>query len=150
MLTGLPERILSKIIVGNKKSCWLWNGASDSNGYPITRWKVGGTWKNKNVSRVILGLEDRNIYACHKCDNPRCLNPGHLFAGNNSANIKDAVNKNRHYQSNKTHCPSGHEYNKENSYFLRHIGKGGNIINHRCCRICSNARARATYKNRSK
>lgn len=151
MLANLPERIVSKIIVGNKNSCWYWRGASSSKGYPITRWKVDGVWKNKNVSRLILGLEDRDIYACHSCDNPRCLNPKHLFPGDNSANIKDAVKKDRHYQSTKTHCPSGHEYNEENSFFLRHPGKSGNIINHRSCRICSNARARARYnKQRGK
>ena len=39
------------------------------------------------------------MYVLHRCDNPKCVNPSHLFLGNQQDNIKDKINKNR--QSSK-------------------------------------------------
>jgi len=36
------------------------------------------------------------MFACHRCDNPECCNPAHLFEGTNAANVADAVAKMRH------------------------------------------------------
>lgn len=36
-----------------------------------------------------------NVHVCHKCDNPRCCNPRHLYLGDASTNIKDAYDRKR-------------------------------------------------------
>lgn len=149
VLEQLPERMRSKIIVRGEDECWGWAGATDSNGYAITTVKVNGVWKNKNVTRVLLGLSDRTTYACHKCDNPRCVNPSHLFAGNNSANILDAVTKGRHGNASKPECPQGHSYSGENLVVYRHLNKkSGNFITHRVCKKCMDIRNKLSEKRR--
>lgn len=37
-----------------------------------------------------------NMLACHKCDNPPCINPNHLFTGTASENMRDSLQKGRH------------------------------------------------------
>lgn len=75
--------------------CWNWLGCTDGKGY------AGFTFKGKIciASRVAYILEygdfDQNMKVLHTCDNPRCVNPKHLFLGTLSINMKDMVSKNR-------------------------------------------------------
>jgi hypothetical protein len=69
---------------------------------------------------------------CHKCDNPKCCNPMHMFIGSTRDNALDSRDKGRHYQR-KTHCPAGHPYSPESSYVT---AKGA-----RACRECGRINA---------
>ncbi len=74
--------------------CWLWIGAHHQ-GY-------GTIWDGKRQARathISLLLHGRPIpegmHACHRCDNPCCVNPDHIFIGTRSDNMRDMHNKGR-------------------------------------------------------
>ena len=84
--------------------CWLWTGYKRGQGYGL--FNVGGVpelvhrvaWTviNGPIPELFEGLP---ACICHKCDNPPCCNPAHLFLGNNKTNQKDSVVKGRHIYS---------------------------------------------------
>jgi hypothetical protein len=76
--------------------CWLWPGE----GYPRVMPPFAEPNRTYHVHRLSLMLrEGRQLgsdeQACHTCDTPRCINPGHLFAGSRSDNAQDAMRKGR-------------------------------------------------------
>ena len=85
-------------------------------------------FKNYNLNEKSL--------ICHKpeCNNPNCWNPDHLYEGDNTSNNLDTVRAGTNYHLNKTHCPSGHEYNQANT--------GMTQEGHRYCKECSRIKIR--------
>jgi hypothetical protein len=95
----LHVRFWPKIEKGpNADDCWKWIGAKTENGYGVIGAGARGTGvlKAPRASWLIHhGEEPGEMLVCHKCDNPECCNPLHLFLGTNSDNMKDCSNKGR-------------------------------------------------------
>ena len=69
-------------------ACWLWEGTKDAHGYG--RFRAGGEQLAHRVSLSIhLGGFPKKLGALHHCDNPSCVRPQHLYAGDQAANIRD-------------------------------------------------------------
>jgi hypothetical protein len=127
-------RFMSKVYVdyGMPDGCWIWTACKNQNNYGHVTIN-NKLYKSHRVAYEIFnGCITDNLLVCHTCDNPSCVNPAHLFLGTNSQNVQDSVNKNRHANYKKTHCPSGHEYDATNTY----IGPDG----YRRCKICNKYR----------
>lgn len=82
--------------------CWPWLGARDTFGYGRIRTSDGGIdGSNRIAWELINGPiphdgSHHGICVLHKCDNPGCCNPKHLFLGNMGTNVRDMTQKNRH------------------------------------------------------
>jgi hypothetical protein len=76
--------------------CWLWVGSCDRNGYGQIREDKNTLKYASHISLRIHGIDTpTGMGVLHKCDNPPCVNPDHLFVGNQKANMADAKAKNR-------------------------------------------------------
>lgn len=96
-LKTLRERFEEKFeIVGE---CWLWkSGRSRPEEHPKF-WTGAGYERASHVSLSIYQpWKKRSVYVCHKCDNPLCVNPKHLFAGDHLINMRDKAKKGRSYR----------------------------------------------------
>jgi hypothetical protein len=78
------------------EGCWNWKGGKTSKGYG--RFHLHGRSRYAHrVSWVIFNNRQipENMEICHACDNPACVNPGHLWLGTHSENIQDSFDKGR-------------------------------------------------------
>lgn len=79
----------------NEDECWGWSGYA-AKGYPSFE-SEGRKWLAHQVSwNLFNGKSHRPFWVLHKCDNPICCNPSHLFLGTNRDNVIDAVRKGIH------------------------------------------------------
>lgn len=75
--------------------CWLWIGRLHLRGYGRFR-SPAGDMAHRSSYYFYKGDVPENMQVCHRCDNPRCVNPDHLFLGTNQDNVDDKVSKGRH------------------------------------------------------
>jgi hypothetical protein len=95
-ITPLDERFHEKYIIDQTTDCWIWQHATNNLGYGMIR----DNDKMRTAHRVSYELHNqvklqRNICVCHKCDNPLCVNPDHLWTGTHKQNTLDMMSKKR-------------------------------------------------------
>lgn len=90
------DDFLAKFSPNGVSSCWIWNGAVTGRGYGV----LGSNRSNRFLAHRFsyihfIGDIPDGMYVCHRCDNPLCVNPCHLFLGSPQDNMDDMVRKGR-------------------------------------------------------
>lgn len=87
----------SKVNKVEDDKCWLWMGTLRSKQSPYGKfWSHNKQFLAHRVSwEIHNGPIQEGLFVCHHCDNPRCVNPGHLFVGTAKDNTRDMLAKDR-------------------------------------------------------
>lgn len=121
--------------VNRGDGCWEFRGGRTKKGYALFGHSARRVYAHRFSYELSTGSPiPEGMLVCHKCDNPPCVRPDHLFVGTAGDNARDAVAKGRMHiprpPARKTHCKRGHEFTPENTY---EYGMGGRVC--RACRL---------------
>lgn len=121
------KRFLKSIEYIPFHECWEFKLKGDKDGYPQFSRVIRGqkvTLKAHRVSfEFFIGRIPKHLIVCHKCDNPGCVKPEHLFLGTYKDNALDRENKKRSQGPKKTKCRLGHAYDQLNTYYRPNGGR---------------------------
>lgn len=96
----MSKEVTLKSLFANTKTtengCIEWQGSKNHKGYGRKRYH-GKPWGTARLVMFFLGYDIEDKMVCHKCDNPPCMNPDHLFIGTAKDNAIDACQKGRMY-----------------------------------------------------
>lgn len=89
--------------VDKTENCWIWTAAVDRKGYGKLGMRIDGKPRTVQAHRVayqmLVGPIPDGMVLCHRCDNPPCVNPTHLFVGTIADNMRDMARKGRFSRS---------------------------------------------------
>ena len=94
------DRFWSRVDVAEQNKCWNWKGAKTDKQYGVYAPLPGVLLRAHRVAYALHnGSIDDSMFVCHRCDNPSCCNPHHLFLGTPKDNATDMAQKGRAVQA---------------------------------------------------
>ena len=136
-MTTAHERFEKKI--EKTETCWNWVGGISGTGYG-NFWLLGKSISaHKFAYLMFKGNIKKGLQIDHLCKNRKCVNPEHLEVVTCRENLMRGNGFNR-VNAEKTHCPAGHAYDEQNTYY--------NVVKSGFLRVCRKCRALRENKRR--
>jgi hypothetical protein len=147
-MVPILNRWTAKVQPTDPHLCWEWTGAIATSGYGVLGAQAPSrktVYAHRLAWEMFRGpILPATPFVLHHCDNPRCVNPWHLWLGTHQDNMDDMAAKGRRsthsgfavFQAAKTHCPQGHPYDEANTVIHRRAGRGPS----RDCLACNRIR----------
>jgi hypothetical protein len=89
------DRFWRKVARTGPAECWLWLAGRNPKGYGRFGMHGSAVFAHRQAYALTVGAIPEGMYVCHRCDNPPCCNPEHLFLGTHADNIRDMTRKGR-------------------------------------------------------
>jgi hypothetical protein len=96
---SLEERFWGRVQKADGDACWTWAGSHTGTGYGKLRAHGRIELAHRVAWELTKGASAGDLCVCHRCDNPGCVRPDHMFLGTHADNMKDAVAKGRKNES---------------------------------------------------
>lgn len=127
------QKFMRRVLVA-ASGCWLWQGPRDAKGYG--HYSIGRrSYRAHRVAyEMFKGEHPGELFVCHACDNPPCVNPAHLWLGTTTDNQRDMLAK-RHPDVPAGHCPRCGHHRTDDYRHRRPDGRRS-----RRCRNCERLR----------
>lgn len=132
---SLRAYLQQRVVIDATTGCWEWTKARDKDGYGAAPYQpIRRTGRAHRLAWMAFrGEMPEGEMVLHTCDNPPCINPDHLYVGDGSDNMRDAVARGRHAETRKTACIEGHPFDQANTYINPSSGQ-------RVCKACQAAK----------
>lgn len=91
--TDLPDRFWAN--VDKSGECWIWTGLTTREGYGLAYLHGRHYRAHRVADELTNGPIPDGVVICHRCDNPACVHPEHLFRGTQADNLDDMRAKGR-------------------------------------------------------
>lgn len=87
----VTERFWSKVVKSPETGCWNWTGSKNYRGYGWFRYRGRCEKAHRVAWRLFRGPIPLGVDVLHKCNHAACVNPEHLYLGNDADNMRDCM-----------------------------------------------------------
>lgn len=94
--SGPMDHFWSKVSKGPGDGCWTWTACRTPLGYGKFAVRRRVQAAHRVAWELSYGAIQHGLFVLHRCDNPSCVRPDHLFLGSAKDNTQDMMRKGRH------------------------------------------------------